>query len=146
MPSTIAAAKDPEIEPKSADRHDDQHVDEIGERKRGIESDDLDSQRATESGQTASKRERDRERSVDVDAETAGHAFIVDGRAHLGAESGVFDAQHQGRGDRQREPDQDQAIYREANAHEGERGTQIGRQLQRLLIGTEECKPPPRPK
>ena len=80
---------------EAADRDHDQHVDEISERKRRIEADDVDGERAAEAGKPAAEREGDGERAIDVDAEPARHALVVDRGAHLGAEAGVFERRHQ---------------------------------------------------
>ena len=55
-----------------------------------------------EAGQPAPEREGERERPVDVDAEPARHALIVDGRPHLRAEARVFESadEHEGDGER----------------------------------------------
>ncbi len=66
-------------------------------REGGIEADDLDRERAAETGEPAAEREGDREDALDVDAEAARHALVVDGGAHLGAEARVFERQHQQR-------------------------------------------------
>ena len=66
-------------------------------REGGIEPDDLDGQRAAEAGEAAAEREGDGEGAVDIDAEAARHALVVDRGAHLGAEAGVFEREHQRR-------------------------------------------------
>src|ERR1051325_6064376 len=63
---------------EAADGHDDQHVDEVRQRERVIEPDDLDRGGATKTGEAAAEREGDHERAVDVDAEAARHALVVD--------------------------------------------------------------------
>jgi len=104
MPSTIAATKDPEIEPRPP-THDNQDVNQIGQSEIVIETENLDGQRPAKPGEAAAKREGDGESAVDVDAEAARHAFVVNRGPHPGAEPGVFNAHHERQGYEQREPD-----------------------------------------
>ena len=62
-----------------------------------IEADDLDGERAAEAGEPAAEREGDGEDAIDVDAEAARHALVVDRGAHLRAEAGVFERQRPAR-------------------------------------------------
>ena len=100
MPSTTGGGERAGDRAEAADRHNDQDVDQISQRERGIETDDLDGERAAQPGKPAAEREGDGEGAVDVDAEAARHALIVDRGAHAGAEPGVFDPQHQRDGNR----------------------------------------------
>ena len=86
-PSSMAATNDPGNRAEPADRNDNQHINEIGQRERRIEPEHGDGERAAEAGKTAAERKGDREQAVDVDAEAARHALIVHRRAHLRAES-----------------------------------------------------------
>src|SRR5262249_46026826 len=74
-----------------ADGNHDQDVDEIGEGKCVIEPDDLDGERAAETGKPAAERKSDGEDAIDVDAQPPRHALVVDRGAHLRAEAGVFE-------------------------------------------------------
>ena len=87
----------------------------------GIQADDLDGERAAEAGKPAAERKGDRERRVDVDAETARHALVVDGGAHLGAEARVLEREGKEERDRQPRGDEKQPIGGEADAHESDR-------------------------
>ena len=118
---------------EAADRHDDQHIDQIGQRERRIEPDQFDGERAAEAGKPAAEREGDGEQCVDIDAEPARHALVVDGGAHLRAEAGVFDGEDQQKRDQQRDADKEQPVNGEVQAGEGDRAAQIGRQLHRLI-------------
>ena len=48
-------------------------------------------------GEAAAEREGEHEGAVDVDAQAARHALVVDRRAHLGAEARVSPGEHQQR-------------------------------------------------
>src|SRR5216683_1314805 len=54
------------------------------------EADHLDGERAAEARQPAAEGEGDGERAVDVDAQAARHALVVDRSPHLRAEARVF--------------------------------------------------------
>src|SRR5450631_3819668 len=71
------------------DRHHDQKVDHEFEREAWVETQDLDTERATEAGQARPKGESERENPIDVDAEPARHPSIVDGGAQAAAEARV---------------------------------------------------------
>src|SRR5216683_3122564 len=75
---------------QAADRDDDQHVDEVSEGEGMVEADHLDGERAAEARQPAAEGEGDGERAVDVDAQAARHALVVDRSPHLRAEARVF--------------------------------------------------------
>ena len=97
MPSSIGGGERAADRAKAADRDDDQHIDEIGQRERRIEADDVDGERAAEPGKPAAEREGDGEGGVDIDAEPARHALVVDRGADLRAEAGEFERRHQRR-------------------------------------------------
>ena len=82
MPSSAAVTNAPRIDASPPTRDHDQHVDQIFEREIGIEADDLDAKRAAQSGEPAAERKGDGEYRIDVEAEPARHALIVDARAH----------------------------------------------------------------
>ena len=122
----------------AADRDHDQHVDQVGEGEVGIEPDDLDRQRAAETGKPAADREGDGESALDIDAEPARHALVVDGGAHLGAEAGEFQPAHQRERDRGADQNQKQPIGRDVEPEYEERAAQEFRRADRLLGGAEE--------
>ena len=101
-----------------------------------IEADDLDGKRPTEAGKTAAEREGDGEDAIDIDAEAARHALVVDRRAHLRAEAGVFERRDQEERDQQRNADQEQPVYADALAHDRDRAAQIRGHVQGLLNGS----------
>ena len=137
-PIRMAATNEPQIEPKPADRHHDQHIDQIDQREGRIEADDLDRKRAAEPGKSGAEREGEREGAVDIDAETARHALVVDRGAHLLAEAGEFERQHQHQ--RHRKPDrhQEQAIDPESDAEIVDRTAQEQRRRRGLQDGSED--------
>src|SRR6267143_539604 len=63
---------------QAADRDDDQHVDEVSEGEGMVKADHLDGERAAQPRQSAAEGEGDGERAVDVDAQAARHALVVD--------------------------------------------------------------------
>src|SRR5262249_56887581 len=73
-----------------ADGNHDQDVDEIGEGKCVIEPDDLDGERAAEAREPAAERKGDGEHAIDVDAQPARHALVVDRAPYLPAQPAVF--------------------------------------------------------
>ncbi len=75
-----------------------------------IEPDDLDGQRAAEPRKPAAQRKGDGEDAIDIDAEAARHALVVDRGAHLRAEAGVFERRDQHDRDRKRHADQEQPV------------------------------------
>ena len=81
-----------------------------------IEADDLDGKRAAEAGETAAERKCNGKYRLDVDAEAARHALIVDGGAYLRAEVRVLQHQHQQHHDHQSHGDQKQPVDAEADA------------------------------
>src|SRR5262249_31837024 len=81
-----------------------------------IEPDDLDGERAAEAREPAAERKSDGEHAIDVDAEPARHALVVDRGAHLRAEAGVFERRDQRRRDHDRHADQEQPVYAETLA------------------------------
>ena len=97
MPSSVGGGERAADRAEPADRDHDQHVDQVGEREGRIEADDLDRERAAEAGEPAAEREGEREGAVDIDAEAARHALVVDRGAHLRAEAGVFERDDQQR-------------------------------------------------
>ena len=105
MPSSIAATNEPQIEPSPPTDDHDQHIDQIGEREGRLEADNLDRERAAEAGEPGAEREGQRERAIDVDAEPARHALVIDRGAHLLAEAGKLQRQHEHQRDCQ--PDRD---------------------------------------
>src|SRR4030088_3610385 len=66
-----------------ADRDHDQDIDQVGEGEGVIEADYLDGKRPAEAGKTAAERKGDGEDAIDIDAEAARHALVVDRRPHL---------------------------------------------------------------
>src|SRR5947208_3384676 len=79
----------------AADGDHDQHIDEITEGECWIEADDLNRERAAKAREAAAKGEREHERTVDVDAEAARHALVVDRRAHLRTKAGFLQEENQ---------------------------------------------------
>ena len=103
-----------------------------------IETDDLDGQRAAEPGEPGAEREGDGEGAVDIDAEAARHALVVDRGAHLGAEAGVFQRADQHDCYDHADADQEQPVGRDIEPEHVERAAHIGRHIDRLLGGAEE--------
>ena len=131
MPRTVAAAKEPAIEP--TERHHNQHVDEKSEGKGVIETDNLHRERPSQSGQAASQRESNGKDALNIDAEPTRHALVVDGGAHLRTEPGKFKPRDKSDGHDKRQADEEQPINAEALAHERDAAAQIGRQPYGLL-------------
>ena len=106
--------------------------------KFGSRPDDLDRQRATEAGQAGAERESRGECAVDIDAEAARHALVVDGRAHLRAEARVFQASNQQHCHRQCDPNQEQTIFAQIKAEQIDRPAQQLRRFNRLVCRAED--------
>jgi hypothetical protein len=71
----------------SSDRYDDQEVDHEFEREDRVEAEDLRPQRTAQPGEPGADREGDGKHLVDVDAEPARDARVVDRRAQPAAEA-----------------------------------------------------------
>src|SRR5438094_981992 len=78
----------------------------------------LDAERAAQPRQPAAEGEGDGERAVDVDAQAARHALVVDRSPHLRAEARVFQRIDEQGGDGEGGDDEKQAIRRKAHSHE----------------------------
>ena len=72
----------------AADRHHDQEIDHEFQREGRVEAEDLRAERAAEAGEAGAEREGEREHAVDVDAEPARHARVIDRRRAAGCRSG----------------------------------------------------------
>jgi len=77
-------------------------------------------------------------KAVDVDAQAARHALVVDRRAHLRAEAGSLDRKNQRGSDRQRYHDQKNPVDGEAHAAGRHRALQPAGHRRRLLLGAVE--------
>src|SRR5690606_28543250 len=102
--------------PKPADGYHDQHVDEKVEAEGRIQSDDLDGKRATETCKAAAQRKRDAEDFLYLEDESFGHPLVVDGGADLRAKPGSFKAEHQKRGDEERDGNEENAVNTKSHA------------------------------
>ena len=101
MPSTRGGGERAADRAQAADRDHDQHVHQVGEGEGRVEADHLDGERAAQPGEAAAEREGEHEGAVDVDAQAARHALVVDRRAHPRAEAGVLERDDQERRDRE---------------------------------------------
>ena len=75
--------------------------------------------------QAGAEREGDRERAIDVDAEAARHALVVDRGAHLRAEAGVFERGDEQQRDRERDADEEQPVDAEGEPEDRHRAAQV---------------------
>src|SRR5467141_1217766 len=98
-----------------------------------VEADHLDGERPAQPGQSAAEGEGDGERAVDVDAQAARHALVIDRSPHLRAEARVFQRIDEQGGDGEGGDDEKQAVRAKAHSHELHRAAQIGRRADRLL-------------
>ena len=101
---------------RAADRHDDQEVDHELERKVRIEAEDLGAERAAEAGEARADREGDGEHRIDVDAEAARHARVVDRRAQAAAEARAREHELQREGEEPAHHDDEQPVASDADA------------------------------
>src|SRR5450755_1130207 len=74
---------------RAADRHHDQEVDHEFEREGRIEAQDFGAERAAEAGEARPESEGERENPIDIDAQPARYAAVVDRGAQAAAETRV---------------------------------------------------------
>ncbi len=106
MPRIKRSGKRPAQGSRAADRDDDQEIDHELDRESGVEVEDLDAERAGETGKAGPDSEGDREQAVDIDAHAARHAGVVDRGAQLAAKARA--RQHDVKEQRDQPADDDQ--------------------------------------
>ncbi len=117
---------------------DDEEVDEVLDREARIEPEHLDAECAAQSGQGRAERERDAEHAIDIDAQAARGARVVDRGAQLRAEARMRDHPLQRKRDAQADRDQEQAVDADIESRQRDLPAQEVGQGQRLLLGAEE--------
>src|SRR6516225_9544828 len=113
----------------TADRYHDEKIDHVFQWKGRIETEDLRAQRAAEPRQPRAEGEGEREHSVDVDAEPAGDARIVDRCAQAAAETRFGQDELQRHREDAADDNDEQAIASDADAEELEAALQRARDL-----------------
>src|SRR5262249_56729349 len=93
-----------------ADRRGDQKEDHVCERKRRVEAEIRSARRPAETGETGSGGKRQREHRVDVDAQAARDARIVDRGAQPAAEAGAGEDELQREREQPADDDDEQSI------------------------------------
>ena len=87
MPSSDRGEKRPGDARRAADRHHDQEVDHVFEREGRIEAEDFRTERAAEAGEAGAEGKCQPNMRVDIDAEPARDALVVDRGAQPAAET-----------------------------------------------------------
>src|SRR5262249_54866655 len=118
----------------AADRHHDQEVDHVFERKGRIEAENLGAERAAESGEARPDGKRQAEDRVDVDAEPAGDARVVDRGAQSAAETGAGQNELQADREQPADHDDEQSVASDADAEYLEAALQHARDLDEDLL------------
>ena len=118
----------------AADRHHDQEIDHVFERKGRIEAENLGPERPAKAGKARPEREGQGEHRVDVDAEAARDPRVVDRRAQPAAEAGAREDELQADREQPADHDDQQPIASDADAEDLEAPLQHARNLDEHLL------------